>query len=44
MTVADVVAGALAGEAGDFMREAVAVVARELTGGEDLGADRRRPR
>ncbi len=30
MTVADVVADVLAGEAGDFLREAVALVAREL--------------
>jgi hypothetical protein len=30
MTAADVVAGMLAGEHGDFVREAVAVVAREL--------------
>ena len=45
MTVADVVAGVLAGEAGDFLREAVTLVARELgdagraraDGGGDLG-------
>ena len=30
MTAADVVAGVLAGEHGDFVREAVALVAREL--------------
>jgi hypothetical protein len=30
MTVADVVADVLAGEAGDFLREAVELVAREL--------------
>jgi hypothetical protein len=30
MTVAEVVANVLAGEHGDFVREAVAIVAREL--------------
>src|SRR3990172_6070100 len=43
MTVADVVAGVLAGEAGDFLREAVALVARELMEAEisaEIGAAR----
>ncbi len=41
MTVADVVAGVLAGEAGDFLREAVELVARELMEAEisaEIGA------
>jgi putative transposase len=41
MTVADVVANVLAGEHGDFVREAVAIVARELMEGEisaEIGA------
>ncbi len=37
MTVADVVAGVLAGEHGDFVREAVALIARELMEGEITG-------
>jgi len=37
MTVADVVAGVLAGEHGDFVREAVALIARELMEGEIAG-------
>jgi hypothetical protein len=37
MTVADVVAGVLAGEHGDFVREAVALIARELMEGEISG-------
>ena len=43
MTVADVVAGVLAGEAGDFLREAVTLVARELMEAEisaEIGAAR----
>jgi len=43
MTVADVVAGMLAGEAGDFLREAVELVARELMEAEissEIGASR----
>ncbi len=43
MTVADVVAEVLAGEAGDFLREAVALVARELMEAEisaEIGAAR----
>ena len=43
MTVADVVANVLAGERGDFVREAVAVVARELMEAEvsaEIGAGR----
>ena len=43
MTVADVVAGVLAGEAGDFLREAVMLVARELMEAEisaEIGAAR----
>jgi putative transposase len=42
MTAADVVAGVLAGEHGDFVREAVAVVARELMEAEissEVGAE-----
>ncbi len=41
MTVADVVANVLAGEHGDFVREAVALIARELMEGEisaEIGA------
>ena len=41
MTVADVVADVLAGEAGDFLREAVELVARELMEAEisaEIGA------
>lgn len=53
MAAADVVAGVLAGEHGGFVREAVAVVARELIEAEvsaEIGAtsgsrgDSRRPR
>jgi putative transposase len=43
MTVADVVANVLAGEHGDFVREAVAIVARELMEAEvsaEIGAGR----
>jgi putative transposase len=43
MTVADVVAGALAGEAGDFLRQAVELVAHELIEAEisaEIGAAR----
>lgn len=43
ITVADVVADVLAGEAGDFLREAVALVARELMEAEisvQIGAER----
>ena len=43
MTVAEVVADVLAGEAGDFLREAVALVARELMEAEvsaEIGAGR----
>ena len=43
MTVADVVANVLAGERGDFVREAVAIVARELMEAEvssEIGAGR----
>ena len=43
MTVADVVADVLAGEAGDFLREAVELVARELMEAEisaEIGAAR----
>jgi putative transposase len=43
MTVADVVAGVLAGEAGDFLREAVTLVAHELMEAEistEIGAAR----
>ena len=43
MTVADVVANVLAGEHGDFVREAVAIVARELMEAEisaEIGAAR----
>ena len=43
MTVADVVAGVLAGEAGDFLREAVTLIARELMEAEisaEIGAAR----
>jgi len=43
MTVADVVADVLAGEAGDFLREAVELVARELMEAEisaEIGASR----
>jgi transposase-like protein len=42
MTTADVVAGVLAGEHGDFVREAVAIVARELMEAEvsvEVGAE-----
>ena len=42
MTAADVVAGVLAGEHGDFVREAVAIVARELMEAEisaEIGAE-----
>lgn len=42
MTTADVVANVLAGEHGDFVREAVAIVARELMEGEvsaEVGAE-----
>jgi len=44
MTVADVVANVLSGEHGDFVREAVAIVARDVDGGGGVGGDRRRPR
>jgi hypothetical protein len=44
MTVADVVAGVLAGEAGDFLREAVELVARELMEAEISAEIGRRPR
>jgi len=43
MTVAEVVANVLAGEHGDFVREAVAIVARELMEAEvsaEIGAGR----
>ncbi len=43
MTVAEVVANVLAGEQGDFVREAVAIVARELMEAEvsvEIGAGR----
>jgi transposase-like protein len=46
MTVAEVVAGVLAGEHGDFVREAVALVARELMEAEisgEVGAGRGEP-
>ena len=50
MTTADVAADVLAGEHGDFVRDAVAVVARELTEAEicaevgaELGEVRLRP-
>jgi len=42
MTTADVVAGVMAGEHGDFVRDAVALVARELMEAEvsaEVGAD-----
>ena len=41
MTVADVVAQTMDGRLEDFVREAVALVARELMDGGDLGGDRR---
>ena|SRR6266511_3381864 len=42
MTVADVVANVLAGEQSDFVREAVAIIAREMMGGRGVGRDRAR--
>jgi hypothetical protein len=45
MTTADVVAGVMAGEHGDFVRHAVALVARELMEAEisaEVGAERGR--